>query len=123
MVARPGTDNTVIVKMTGPAQLIENDTKAHTILGSKVGRLGKGKGSRSKAAKYAAKQELYNALFGGTGGGRLHIGTGDDWVTGPIQHPGTKGKHPFRKGVETVRPEAPRIYDKGVVIALRRSFS
>ena len=111
-----------VVKMTGPAQLIENDTKAHTILGRNVGRLGKGKGSRSASAKRAAKQELYNALFGGQGGGRLNLG-GDQWVTGPIPHPGTKGKHPFRKGVDAVAPVAPKIFDRGVQRGIRKAFN
>ena len=120
VMAPAGKD--VVVKMTGPAQLIENDTKAHVIIGRNVGRLGKGKGSRSAENKRRAKQDLYNALFGGTGGGRLHFG-GDEWATGPIQHPGTKGKHPFAKGVETVRPVAPAIFDRGVNRGIRKAFN
>lgn len=124
VIARPDFNHgqSMVVKMTGPAHLIERSIKPHTILGRSVGRLGKGKGSRSAAAKHAAKQALYDALFGGTGGGHMKIG--GEWRTGPFQHPGVKdGKHPFERGVREVEPEAVRIYDRGVQVALRRSFS
>lgn len=108
---------TGLVYMTGPAQLVERDTKAHGILGRGVGR-AKG---RSRAARRAAKQELYDTLFGGQSAGRMRIG--DAWRTGPFQHPGTQGKHPFAKGIEAARPLVPKIYDRSVQSSMRRIFS
>jgi hypothetical protein len=116
-----GTRNpTALVFATGPFHLIERDTKPHVIIGYSIGRLGKGKGSRSKAARHAAKQDLYNALFGGQGG-RMQIG-GDEWRTGPFNHPGSTGKHPFERGVNAARPNVQRIYRSMVNESIRKSF-
>jgi hypothetical protein len=120
VVATPGTQKSMVVKMTGPAHLIERDTDPHLIMGKGVGRLGKGKGSRSKEAKYKAKQELYDVLFGGASTVPMRVGR--DWRMGPFQHPGTTGKHPFERGVNVVRPTAPRVYQRGVNVAMRKAF-
>jgi hypothetical protein len=128
-----GTRNpTALVYMFGPAHLIERDTSAHTIIGKSVGRVKKGstkgltKGARA-GVRRAAKQGLYDALFGGTGGGRMGgdgvLGTRSGWATGPFDHPGTSGKHPFEKGVNAARPFVTRIYQRGVNGAMRRSFT
>lgn len=119
---------TALVFMFGPAQLIERDTKAHEIIGRSVGKLKKGstKGFTRIAragARHGAKQDLYNALFGGTGGGRMDLGGSDGWRTGPFHHPGTSGKHPWKKGLEAARPVIPRIYDRELTAAGRRIFT
>jgi hypothetical protein len=107
---------TAVVYMTGPAQLVERDTRAHTILGRSVGRGAKGRGARQ-----ANKQALYDALFGSSAGGRMRVA--GDWRTGPFRHPGTTGKHPFERGVTAVRQRVTDIYRRGVHAAGRRIFT
>jgi hypothetical protein len=63
-----------IVRATGPWQIIEGDTKRHTI---------GPKGTRRRAAS-----------------GRRAVRMPDGSFRRTVVHPGTKGKHPFRKGVE-----------------------
>lgn len=119
---------TALIYMFGPAHLIERPTSAHVIIGRSVGRVKRGstkgltKGDRA-GVRSDKKQELYNALFGGEAGGRMDIGRSDDWKTGPFRHPGTKGKYPWRKGLEAVRPHLPKIYERGVAAAGRRIFT
>lgn len=116
-----------LVQASGPWQLIERDTKAHTIIGKGVGRVKRGstkglsKDARS-AVRYGAKQNLYNALFGGPGGGGGKFLIDGNWYTGPIHHPGTQGKHPFARGVETARPGVPRLVDAEVKLVLLETF-
>lgn len=70
-----------VVRMTGPAHILERDTKAHRIPRESRGR-GRG---RTRNVK------------------RLSIpGIG---VRMSAQHPGTKGKHPWEKGVTAALPK------------------
>lgn len=94
VVAFPRGD-TVVVKMNGPAHLIERDTKAHQI----------------PKTRKRSRRGRPNAL-------RI----GNQWVTGPISHPGTEGKHPFERGVNTARVLAPKVYQRGVQVGLRKAF-
>lgn len=79
----------VEVRMTGPAHLIERDTKPHPI------------GPRKKKALTLA-------------GGQVRSFVGD--------HPGTKGKHPFEKGVNRVLPRLTAIVLAEQVKSMRRIF-
>lgn len=87
-----------LVRAVGPWQLIEGDTKAHMILPKGVGRAQ----GRTKAARHAAKQGLYDALFGATGfAGVKPLST----PYGPryrVFQPGTRGKEPWKRGVAKV---------------------
>jgi hypothetical protein len=97
---------TAFLRATGPVQLVERDTIAHTILPRSVGRAQ----GRSKAARRAAKQDLYNALFGASvGSGATPLKIGGDRFAYRVKHPGTKGKHPFEKGVDRAAPAAQKI--------------
>lgn len=108
---------TVIVQAVGPMHLIERDTKPHQILPRGVGR-AKG---RTKAARREAKQDLYDALFGN------RVGTGVKPLRTPygprfrVNHPGTKGRHPFERGVERAMPEMRRIMRSTVAAAVTQS--
>lgn len=83
----------VVVKMTGPAHFVERDTQRHMV----------GTGAVSVYAGHAMSWPGVN-----TEGG---------WVTGPFMAGGSQGRHPFERGVDEVRPVAPKIYDKGVRVA------
>lgn len=71
------------LRATGPWQLIEKDTKPH-----RIGPKKRRGGSRS-----------------GRGGGVAVPGVG---VFRSVHHPGTKGKHPWAKGVEKAEPVVAR---------------
>lgn len=116
---RGGDSPTGLVTAIGPLQLIERDTQEHGELPRSVGRI---QGRRTKEARYAAKQRLYNALFGSGGfSGATPLST----PYGPryrVQHPGTRGKHPFERAVDATVPDAPRIFQRELEAALRRAF-
>jgi hypothetical protein len=72
------TNPSAKLRATGPWQLIEENTSPHTI-----GPKRRGKGARSPRRC------------------RRHSGIGPRAV---VHHPGTKGKHPWAKGVEKAEP-------------------
>lgn len=79
------SDNEAMVRMTGPAHLIERDTKAHPI---------------PKEFKGRGKRRTRNVK-------RLSIpGVG---VRMSAQHPGTKGKHPWEKSLRISLPQVRRV--------------
>ena len=47
---------------------------------------------------------------------------GNNVVQGPIKHPGTKGKHPFEKGVKDFLPSAGKTLESGVDKIMRGIF-
>lgn len=83
----------------GPWQLIEFDTTAHLIgLGRRKETFGKAIGSSRRGYMAFADGQVR---------------------AGPIAHPGTQGKHGFRKAWEGAAPEVPRIIDG----ELRKDFT
>jgi hypothetical protein len=96
-----GTRNpTALLRMTGPAQLVERDTKPHTITAR--GRTVTVKGRRRRGASVMA-----------LGNGRFATS---------VSHPGTKGKKPFERGVERAAPAAQRILRGAVGQSMREVF-
>lgn len=88
------TNATALLKATGPWQLIERDTKPHTI---------RPRSRRRKAGKKAL------AINGE--------------VRASAQHPGTRGKEPWAKGRRKVEEVAVRLYQREAVREpLRRIF-
>ena len=83
------SSSSALVKATGPFPLIESDTKAH--------RIPRERGKRGRK-RYA--------VIPGVG------------VRAFADHPGTKGKHPWRKGVIAAKPGAA----KANQVALRQSL-
>lgn len=81
-----------LVRATGPWQFIENDTKAHQI--------PKARGRRARK-RYAVTP------YG---------------VFARVNHPGTKGKHPWRLGVAAGTPRAEREVRSSVTGALARGL-
>jgi hypothetical protein len=83
---------TVLVKVTGPYQLIERDTKAHR---------------EPRARRAGGRRAL---LIPGVGYRRS------------VQHPGTKGKHPFERAVNQYGPQVPKVFQAEVHSAMARTF-
>jgi hypothetical protein len=83
-----------VVRATGPLQLIERDTKPHSI----VPRPRRGQ-KRRKALRLA------NGKFAAA-----------------VNHPGTRGKEPFGRGVVRTRGDTGRIFDAEVQAGIRRAL-
>lgn len=110
---------TALLRATGPVQLVERDTSPHTILPRSIGRAQ----GRSKAARRAAKQDLYSALFGSSvGAGATPLKIGSDRFAFRVSHPGTTGKHPFEKGVDRATPAAQKILARACTKSLAEVF-
>lgn len=96
-----GSGVSASVRATGPWPIIESDIGAHVITGKKAGR---GAGSRKKRA--AAVNRLNLLGIGGIKSSPIVIpGIG---VRAYAHHPGTKGQHPWAKGVARAEPIAAR---------------
>lgn len=78
----------VVVRMTGPAHLLESDTKAHRIPREKIGR---GRVRRANTKKI---------FIPGVG------------VRAYVNHPGTRGKHPWAKGIRLGLPKVNQVAGK-----------
>lgn len=117
-------DPTALLKMTGPAQLVERDTDPHPILPRGVGRV---QGRRTKANRLAAKQELYNALFGGrvavAGRNIRPLRLADGNFRYIVNHPGTKGKFPWAKGTTAATPAARKILSQAPLNGVKAAFN
>jgi hypothetical protein len=84
-----------IVFVTGPWQLIEWDTKAH--------RIPRARKSRRARKRYA--------VIPGVG------------VRAYAEHPGTRGKHPWRTGVTAAIPAVQRVFESRVGFLVRQAFA
>ncbi|HXR42986.1 MAG TPA: hypothetical protein VN738_11310 [Acidothermaceae bacterium] len=107
-----------LVQANGPWQIIESDTRPHVILPKKIGRIT-GRGS-----KRANREAVFNRVFGGSG---AHYPGAKPLRTpyGPryrVQHPGTKGRHPWRTAVEATSAVAPKAMSASVVETFARVF-
>lgn len=91
-----GTQNpTALVKARGPFPLVEGNTKPHEI-------------KRKKRRGKKHSQALW--LPGG-------------WVTGPLHHPGTRGRFPFRSGVEASRPLVQATFQRELNMTLAKNLT
>lgn len=91
-VTGTGTDAAALVFARGPWQLIESDTSPHQIPRTRGGRARR---------RYA--------VFGGH-------------VYSRVAHPGTRGQHPWRRGVELARPIVGVAFRNKATTTLRRIF-
>lgn len=96
-----------IVRMTGPAQLVENDVDKHYV----VSRYAKGAqriGANGRRLRSTRQSRIASVAFGqgAAGGGRravLNLGNGK-YLRWTVAY--SKGRHPWRDGVRTSRPRA-----------------
>jgi hypothetical protein len=89
-----GRRNSALVRATGPFQLIERDTKAHRM-------------PRERKTARAKKRVVVIPNVG---------------VRAWAQHPGTKGKHPWAKGVAAAVPVQEKAGALALQTALRRAY-
>lgn len=87
-------ENSGIVKAIGPLHLLERDTKPHDITPKK------------RRAK----------------GGKAAVRLADGSFRASVQHPGTKGQHPFEKGIDDATPKALRAMANPVTDAVKRGI-
>lgn len=109
-VQSSGERPTAFVQATGPLQLIERDTAEH-----QIPRVAGSRRLRTAAGRLSHKRE-------GTGrnlNGAKVLKIQGEYRTGPITHPGTKGKHPFERGV--AKAEVTAVVDS--LTELHRSIS
>lgn len=92
------SDSEARVGMTGPAQLVESDTQPHRVPRDKVGR---GRRRRDN------KKLIYIPGIG---------------VRAYANHPGTKGKHPWKKGLAASRPLISKAAAHEYFAPIRRIF-
>lgn len=93
-----------IVKATGPLHLVERDTSPHNI--------PRVKGDVRSYARSGKKLKRATTVRSGPKLKRLLIG--GEVRMGPVKHPGTKGKHPFEKGVKQFLPSAGKSFEKNL---------
>jgi hypothetical protein len=98
------------VKATGPYQLIERDTDAHTEprkrFGSETGRLNKKTGKRAVRRKRGP-----TLLIPGIGYRQF------------AAHPGTTGKHPWTRGIAAYTPQLLTVAGKQIHADLEGAFT
>jgi hypothetical protein len=87
-------ENAGTLKATGPMQLIERDTKAHVVAPKK------------RRAR----------------GGRAAVRLADGQFRGAVQHPGTKGQHPFEKGIDASKDRALKAMANPISDAVKRGL-
>jgi hypothetical protein len=93
---------TAIVQGTGPLHLLERDTRDHMIpstSGSKRARTAAGRLSHKRQATGRSASANRTQIFLGNRSRNFA-------ATGPVHHPGTRGKHPFERGVKAVERQA-----------------
>jgi hypothetical protein len=83
-----GPKPSALVSARGPLQLLERDTKPHSMAATR--------GARGRANKRK--------------GATMTVGAG---------HPGTKGKHPFERGVVAATPAANKLLGESIVASVR----
>jgi hypothetical protein len=91
-------DSEAVVRMTGPAHLIERDTKPH-----RIPRENRGRG-RSRA------RNVRRLAIPGVG------------IRMSVQHPGTKGKRPWEKGVRAALPDVEKVAGRYYFDTVRKAI-
>jgi hypothetical protein len=89
-----GGKASALVRATGPLQIVEGDTKPHSIGPKKRGPRGRRRALRIPGIGFR----------------------------NVVKHPGTRGKHPFERGVNESLPKVPAIVQRTVSQAMRKAF-
>jgi hypothetical protein len=106
-----GSEAKALVFARGPWQIIEGDTRPHPIP-----RL-----AGSRASKKTGETKMFGPAFGGVND-KKRLTLPDGNVRRVVFHPGTKGQHPWEKGVDAARPAVERMFATQAAVPLRRIF-
>lgn len=95
---RGTTDNpSALVTADGPLHLIERDTKPHAEMSRRANPASRRRsGPKALVTPYGPRAS--------------------------VQHPGTRGQHPFERAVDATAPDALRIFQRELGRALSRAF-
>lgn len=103
-----GGETTATIRATsGAAAILDNRTRAHLV--------GAGRSTKK------VKRGLSGPARPGKATQVLKIG--GQFVTGPIHHPGTKGKHTFNKGIEASLKPATEVLQKKTINVVKAVYS
>lgn len=109
-----GRRSTAVVAVKGPIGLIERDVKPHSIgAPGSSRRTTAGRRARKRSRAGGSSSDETRPFLGNVSRGFAALG--------PVKHPGTKGKHPFSRGVAralaTQRPgqTAHVVVDSGLI--------
>lgn len=124
--AGSATQPQTVLKAIGPWQFIESDTKAHIILNKAFGSRRTRRAIGDALLTQRAGRRLSRGRRAGADAfiGAMHAGA----VLTPegprvyARHPGTKGQHVWRKGVQRSTPAATLAFVRVVRADLRRQF-
>ena len=115
MLRKEPTNPGAIVKAVGSKfQLIERDTRPHRI-------------TPRRSARFEARQ-VGRALVASSGGRVRRSRARRPTLSTPygprpyVDHPGTKGKHPFENGVRLTAPQVPRLLARQVNRSMAQVF-
>lgn len=112
VLADSGRRATAIVSTKGPLQLIESDVKKHQI----PANTGSSAGRRTRRRERTGRESNERKFLGNA--------SRDFAAMEPVVHPGTKGQHPFERGVQRVMAHStPGITAHATVdVGMRRIF-
>lgn len=111
---RASGEKAVIVSYTGPAHILNNDTKAHRIYRN-VGT-ARGRGSR-RLNRQASLAATFGATGAFTGGALKFSGNAGDTFRKVVDHPGTKGKKFYEKARATTERVVPPLAGRKLLTA------
>lgn len=131
--------HTAKLQATGPWQIVENDTDPHFITAGLLGAKGSTRAGRQRAAALAGSVAAFGGsargVFGGMqsstyqsrkGGTRVRKGKRAMVIGGNLRayaaHPGTRGRQPWRRGIDTARPAALQVLQRAEITAVVRGF-
>lgn len=106
--------NSATVQATGPLQIVERDTKDHDIPQTRLTRRG-----RTAAGRLSHKR----VATGRTSSGNKLLVINGNIITGPVRHPGTKGKHPFERAADAAEIPARNAARDATFNAIGKVFS
>lgn len=120
-----GSDGSVLVRATGPWQLIESDTSPHAITSRHGGSIRRKRQERASfIGPQFAGRGRNRRVVGRTSGGRRAVmfipGVG---YRRSALHPGTRGKHPWEKAMQRSPKLVFGVYNRALNKALVNSFA
>lgn len=112
---RPGPTPYVVLRATGPMQLIERDTDGHVIRSRRLtGRGRRGFVGPTLPGQFRRRRGIGPQL-------RAVIDIPGIGYRYSARHRGTKGKHPWEKGKKRARPAMTRVIRRNLFNVVRRS--